>query len=162
MSWCVAWIILTKLLTLPTTRSKKRRRLCSATKSKKQDFAKPVAARVSRILGPVSRVRNAQILPQMCHASRASRPGLAVGILRILCNGLCAAQRFHIEGEQRCRIGCPDEPASLSHYNECPLLYNFFASVWRHATLLPRRGHLFHDLITQIFLRSLQYGIVVT
>ena len=29
------------------------------------------------------------------------------------------------------------------------------------ATILPRRGHLFHDLITQIFLRSLQYGIVV-
>ena len=25
----------------------------------------------------------------------------------------------------------------------------------------PRRGHLFHDLITQVFLRSLQYGIVV-
>ena len=96
----------------------------------KRDFAKLVAARVSRILGPVSRFRIAQILPQMCHASRASRPGLAVGILRILCNGLCAAQRFHIEGEeQRCRVGCPDEPDSLSHYNECPLLYNFFASV---------------------------------
>ena len=30
-----------------------------------------------------------------------------------------------------------------------------------HATALPRRGHLIHDLITQVFLRSLQYGIVV-
>ena len=39
--------------------------------------------------------------------------------------------------------------------------YIFFASVWRQAAVLPRRGHLFHDLITQIFLRSLQYGIVV-
>ena len=37
----------------------------------------------------------------------------------------------------------------------------FFASVWRQATVLPRRGHLFHDLITQVFLRSFQYGIVV-
>ena len=27
--------------------------------------------------------------------SRASRPGLLVGFLRILCNGLCTAQRFH-------------------------------------------------------------------
>ena len=33
--------------------------------------------------------------------------------------------------------------------------------LWRHATALPRRGHLLHNLITQEFLRSLQYGIVV-
>ena len=33
-----------------------------------------VAARVSKALGPVSRFLTAQILPQMCHASRASRP----------------------------------------------------------------------------------------
>ena len=45
----------------------------------------------------------AQILPQMCQASRASRSGRAVGILRVLCNGMCTAQRFHMEGEeQRC------------------------------------------------------------
>ena len=51
--------------------------------------------------------------------SRAARPGLTVGFLRILCNG----QRFHTEGdEQTCRVGCPNEPDSLSHYNECPLL----------------------------------------
>ena len=37
----------------------------------------------------------------------------------------------------------------------------FFASVWRQATVPPRRGHLFHDLITQVFLRSLTHGIVV-
>ena len=59
--------------------------------------------------------------------SRASRPGLVVGFLRILCNGSCTAQRFHSEGdEQTCRIGCPDEPDFLSHYNECPLLYTLF------------------------------------
>ena len=76
---------------------------------RKQDFAKPVASRVSSIFGPVSRFRIAQILPQMCHASRASRPELTVGFLRILCNGLCTAQRFHVEGEeQMCRVGCPD------------------------------------------------------
>ena len=47
-------------------------------------------------------------------ASRASRPG-TVRFLRIVCNGLCIAQRFHVEGEeQMCRIGCPDELDSLS------------------------------------------------
>ena len=34
-------------------------------------------------------------------------------------------------------------------------------SIWRHATARPRRNHLLHDLITQVFLRNLQYGIVV-
>ena len=42
-----------------------------------------------------------------------------------------------------------------------PLLYNFFATVWRQVTVLLRRSHLFHDLITQIFLQSLQHVIVV-
>ena len=95
-------------------------------------------------------------------ASRASRPGLTVGFLRILCNGLCTAGRFHVEGEEQMyQVGCPDEPGSVPYYNECPLLYNLFASFWGQATVLPWRGHLFHDLITQVFPGSLQYGIVV-
>ena len=37
--------------------------------------------------------------------------------------------------------------------------YVFF---WeRQATVLPRRNHLLRDLITHVFLRSLQYGIEV-
>ena len=93
--------------------------------------------------------------------SRASRPGLLVGFLRILCNGLCTAQRFHTaELDHTCRIGCPDEPDSLTHYNECPRLFTIFLSFWRHATILPQRN-LLHDLITRVFLRSLQHGIVV-
>ena len=42
-----------------------------------------------------------------------------------------------------------------------PLLYNMFTCIWVQATVHPRRNHLLHDLITQVFLRSLQYGIVV-
>ena len=88
--------------------------------------------------------------------------GLLVRFLRILCNGLCTARSFDTEGEeQTCRVGCPDEPDSLSHYNECPLLYKMLTSIWGQATVLPRRSHLLHDLITQVMLRSLQYGIVV-
>ena len=37
----------------------------------------------------------------------------------------------------------------------------FFLSFWRHATILPQRNHFLHDLITRVFMRSLQYGIVV-
>ena len=49
----------------------------------------------------------------------------------------------------------------LSDYNEFPRLLNIFLSFWRHATILPPRNCLLHDLISRVFLRSLQYGIVV-
>ena len=59
-------------------------------------------------------------------ASRASRPGLAVGFLRILCNGLCTSQRFHSEGdEQTCRVGCPDEPDSSLSLQRMPLTIQY-------------------------------------
>ena len=76
-----------------------------------QDFAGPLACRASRVLGPISRHRVADILHHMKIVSRASRPGLLGGFLRILCNGLCSARRFHTD--HTCRIGCPDEPDSL-------------------------------------------------
>ena len=60
----------------------------------KQDFAGPLACRASKVLGPISRHRVADILPHMRIVSRASRPGLLVGFLRILCDGLHTAQRF--------------------------------------------------------------------
>ena len=115
----------------------------------KRDFAKPVAARVSKVFGPISRFLIAQILPQICHASRAARTRPATCILRVLCNCVCTAQRFHIE------------PDSISHDNECPLLYIFFTSTWKRAAILPRRSHLLHDSVTQIVFKNLQYGIVV-
>ena len=119
-------------------------------------------SRASRVLGPIGRYLVADILLHMKLVSRASRPGLLVGFLRILCNGLCTAQRFHTEEHDHTRrIGCPNEPDSLSHYNECPRLYYIFVSFWRHATILPQRNHFLHDLITRVFMRSLQYGIVV-
>ena len=66
---------------------------------------------VSRVLGPTSRHRI------------ASRAGLLVGFLRTLS---CTAWRFHTaENDNTCRIGWPNEPDSLTHYNECPSLCNF-------------------------------------
>ena len=50
---------------------------------------------------------------------------------------------------------------NLSLNTTSALLFKMFTSIWGQATVLPRRTHLLHDLITQVFLRSLQYGIVV-
>ena len=57
-------------------------------KMRTQDFAGPLSSRASRVLGPISRHRIADILHHMKRVSCASRPGLLVGFLRILCNGL--------------------------------------------------------------------------
>ena len=83
-----------------------------------------LSSRASRALGPISRYRAAGA--RFCWAyfpssfielrtsclmkivSRASRPELTVGVIRILCNGLCTAQRFHTEEhDDTCRVGCP-------------------------------------------------------
>ena len=64
-------------------------------KLRTQDFAGPLSGRATRVLGPNSRHRIADILPHMKRVSRASRPGLHVGFLRILCNVLCTAQISH-------------------------------------------------------------------
>ena len=128
----------------------------------KQDFAGPLSSRASRVLGPISRYRVADILHHMKIVSRASRAGLLVGFLRILCNELCTAQRFHTEErDNTCPVGCPHEPDSLTHYNDCPRLYNIFTSFWRHAAIVPHRNHFLHDLISRVFLRSIQYDIVI-
>ena len=77
-------------------------------KLRKQDFAGPLACRASRVLGPIRRHRVADILHHMKLVLCASRPGLFVGFLRILCNGLCAAQRFHTEEhDHTCCVGMP-------------------------------------------------------
>ena len=71
----------------------------------KQDFAGLLSRRASRVLGPISRHRVADILLHMKSVSRASRPGLHVGFLRILCNGPCTARRFHTEAHDDTCIG---------------------------------------------------------
>ena len=75
----------------------------------KQDFAGPLACRASRVSGPISRHRVADILPHMKLVSRASRPGL----LRILCNGLCTAQIFHSAENNHITMSVPGCTTSL-------------------------------------------------
>ena len=80
---------MTHLMMCRKTKNRKLPLDCFLDKLHKQDFAGPLACRASKVLGPISRHRVADILPHMKIVSRASRPGLLVGFLRILCNGLC-------------------------------------------------------------------------
>ena len=127
----VVWTTMARLTIFHLTGNRRLPQALLRDELCRQDFAGPISFRAFRVLGPISRYRVADILLHMKLASRASRPGLTVGLLRILCSGLCTAQRFHTEGEgQTFRFGCPNEPDSLPHYNECLLLYNRFTSIW--------------------------------
>ena len=140
----------------------KKQKVATGLLLDKQDFAGPLSSRVLRVLGPITRHRVADILLHMKLVSRASRPGLIVGFFRILCNGLCTAQRFHTEEHDHTyRIGCPNEADSLTHYNECPRLYNIFFFFFVDMLRYCHRNHLLHDLITRVSLQCIQYGIVV-
>ena len=119
------WTVMANLTKLRRIRSRRLLR----DKQNEQDFAGPISQRASNVLGPIIRYGVAVILLHMKLVSRASRLGLTVGSLRILCNGLCTAQRFHAEEhDHTCCAGCPNEPDSLPHYNECPRLYGKFTS----------------------------------
>ena len=83
--------------------------------------------RLSALTGTFSRFRVADIPLRMKLVSRASRPGLTVGVLRILCNVLCTAQRFYTEGyEQMCRVVCPNDPDSVSLTLSCTICFDLF------------------------------------
>ena len=115
----VVWTAMANLMILHRTRNRRLPQPCFKTNYIGRILLNRSPHGPQMVLGPISRLRVVEILPHMKLVSRASRPGLTVGFLRILCNALCTAQRF------------------------------------------PRRSHLLHDLITQVFLRSLLYGIVV-
>ena len=117
----------------------------------------PISLRASTVLGQISR---RDILPHKKLVARASHPGLTIGVLLTLCIRLCTAQLIHThEHDHTCRLGCPSEPASLSNITTSVLLCMIKKNCGQ-ATVLPRRSHLLHDLIT-VFSRSLQYGIGV-
>ena len=101
----VAWTMIANLMKLRRIRSRKLPLDYSVTN---------FLSRILLDLSPYEPLRIADILLHMKLVSRASRPGLTVGVLRILCNGLCTAQRCHTEEHDlTCRVGCPNEPDSL-------------------------------------------------
>ena len=90
-------------------------------------------------------------------ASRASRSGLTVGFLRILCNRLCTTQRFLHRRWWTNVSSWMSEWTQLSlPFQRMPSFSEYVYFCSGQATVLPRRSS-----VTQVFLQSLQYGIVV-
>ena len=80
-----------------SSQDKKQKAATSLLRDKlhRQDFAGPISLRASKVLGPISHYRFADILPHMKLASRASGPGLTVGFLSILCNAMHGPKNSH-------------------------------------------------------------------
>ena len=38
---------------------------------------------------------------------------------------------------KKCRVGCPGEPDSLTHYDKCPLSHNIIIALRRNAAVIP-------------------------
>ena len=77
-------------------------KLDEAPQSKKQKVATGLLrdklyVRASKVLGPISRYRVADILLHMKLVSGASRPGLTVGVLRILCMDYAQLKDFTLK-----------------------------------------------------------------
>ena len=152
-----------KLAGSPADKTKSRHDPCYAMRLKKKELRRTY--RHARLQS----LRTGQWVPHRADSASDVSCVAAFSLWVSLWYSTCSLQWYvygaaipHGGEEQRCRAGCQDEPPpSLSHYNECPLQNNFFSSDWRHAVIQPRRAHLLHDLVTHIFRRSIQYGIVV-
>ena len=91
----VTWTAVANLMILHRTRNRILPQPCSATSYMGKTLLDQSPCGPPEFLDRSVVFRTMEILPHMKLASRASCPGLTVGFLRILCNGLCAAQRFH-------------------------------------------------------------------
>ena len=77
----VGWTVMTHMMKLHETKSGRLPLGLLLDKLHKEDFAGPLSSRASRVLGPISRHRVADILHHMKIVSSASRPGLLVGFI---------------------------------------------------------------------------------
>ena len=120
---CVGWNVPAPLLDPFHAKCKKPATTLLCEVEQQRDFLPPIARRATKVLGPVSKHRIAQVLPVIRCASRSTRPGSAVGIFRVMCDGLCTSRRFHVDDDDDgCTLGCREQADCLRHYNQCPRL----------------------------------------
>ena len=111
----VAWTVIASLMRSPQDKKQKVATGFLRDKLYGHDFAGTISLRASKYLGPISRYRVVDILHHMKHVSRACRPGLLLAFFAFSATGHARLKRFHTEDhENTCRVGCPNDPDSLS------------------------------------------------
>ena len=84
-------------------RSQPRKQSGAATMLRQSEnvlaIAESICSRSNRVLGSVNQHRVHLLMKGLCRAANSCKPGLIVGALRVACNRLCAAARFHTAEE---------------------------------------------------------------
>ena len=76
------------------------------------DIASAICSRSNCALRVFNQHRALSLTQGLCRTANTCKAGLIVGALRIACNGLCTAARFHSAGENSgCLFGCKDRIA---------------------------------------------------
>ena len=91
----------------------------------------------------------------LCRTTNACDAGLVEGALRIDCNGLITAARFHSPLE------CHDGLDSLRHYNRCHTLFDYIRSIWPGSGECISPAAIFNDLRFKIAVQSDRLCILV-
>ena len=126
------------------------------------DIAKAICNRSNRVLGFVNQHRVHLLMKALCRTANSRKPGLVIGALRIACNGLCTAARFHkAEDNLGCRLGCLEELDCLRHYNCCHILSDHLNSPWQGTKEYISPTAIFNDLLFKIAVRSDRLCILV-
>ena len=127
------------------------------------DIGKAICSRSNRVLGFVNLHRVHLLMKGLCRRANSRKPGLIVGALRIACNGLCTAARFHkAEDNLGCRLGCLEELDCLRHYNCCPILSNHLNSPWPVTKECISPKAIFNDFLFKIAVRVDRLCILVS
>ena len=127
------------------------------------DIANAICSCSNRALGFVSQHRVHLPMQGLCRTANSCKPGLLFDALRIACNGLCTAARYHTaEDNPGCRLGCVEEEDCLRHYNSCPILFDHFGSLWRGTIEGISRAAIFNGLPFNNAVRSERLCIFVS
>ena len=80
---------------------------------------------------------------------------LVVGALRIACNGMCTAARFHAAEENPgCLLRRHDGLDCIRHYNRCPALFESLRSLWLGTSGCIAPTPIFNELLFKVAVRS--------
>ena len=97
-----------------------------------------------------------------CRTANPCKAGLVVGALRIACNGLCTAARFHMAEENPgCFLRRHDGLDCIRHYYRCPALFESLRSLWLGTSECIAPTAMFNELLFKVAVRSDRSCILV-
>ena len=121
------------------------------------DVASAICSRSNCALGFVLQYRVHYLVKCLCRTANSCKAGLIVGALRIACNGLCTAARFHSADDiPGCLLGCSEGLDCSRHYNQCPTLFRSLLAIWPGTGDCISPTAIFNDLLFKIAVRSEQ------